>query len=84
MRAAFVVTLVLMGWCSQALAATPFELGDQGGVILAVSLNGRGPFRLLLDTGSTHSAVGVIGLDALSAVRYTSTLGISWSSSAAK
>jgi predicted aspartyl protease len=58
MRAAFVVTLVLMGWCSQALAAaTPFELGDQGGVILAVSLNGRGPFRLLLDTGSTHSAV---------------------------
>ena len=26
-------------------------------MILSVSLNGRGPFKLLLDTGSTHSAV---------------------------
>jgi predicted aspartyl protease len=59
MRAAFVVTLVLVGLCSPARAAavTPFELGEQGGVILPVLLNGRGPFKLLLDTGSTHSAV---------------------------
>jgi predicted aspartyl protease len=58
MRAVFVVTLVLVGLCSPAQAAgTRFELGDQGGVILPVSLNGRGPFKLLLDTGSTHSAV---------------------------
>jgi hypothetical protein len=36
---------------------TPFETGDQGGIILRVMLNGRGPFRFLLDTGSTHTAV---------------------------
>jgi predicted aspartyl protease len=58
MRTAVVVMLVLVGLCSPAQAAvTPFERDDQGGVILLVSLNGRGPFRLLLDTGSTHSAV---------------------------
>jgi hypothetical protein len=45
MRVAVVVVLVLAGLCSPAQAAvTPFELGDQGGVILPVSLNGRGPF----------------------------------------
>jgi predicted aspartyl protease len=36
---------------------TSFELGDQGGVIVPVAVNGRGPLRFLLDTGSTHSAV---------------------------
>jgi predicted aspartyl protease len=36
---------------------TSFEIGDQGGVIVPVAVNGRGPFRFLLDTGSTHSAV---------------------------
>jgi predicted aspartyl protease len=34
-----------------------FERGSQGGVILAVIVNGAGPFRFLLDTGSTHSMV---------------------------
>ena len=29
----------------------------QGGIVLRVLLNGRGPFRFLLDTGSTHTAV---------------------------
>ena len=58
MRAAFVLALALVGHFPAAEAAvTPFELGDQGGVILPVSLNGHGPFRFLLDTGSTHSAV---------------------------
>jgi hypothetical protein len=37
--------------------ATSFEHGNQGGVIVHVTLNGRGPFRFLLDTGSTHSVV---------------------------
>ena len=58
MRASFVLVLVLAGLVSPAEAdVTPFELGEQGGVILPVSLNGRGPFKFLLDTGSTHSAV---------------------------
>lgn len=37
--------------------ATPFQLGDQGGVIVQVMLNGAGPFPMLLDTGATHSAI---------------------------
>jgi predicted aspartyl protease len=58
MRAAFVLVLVLIGRALPAeAAATPFELGNQGGVVIHAFLNGRGPFRLLLDTGSTHSAV---------------------------
>ena len=38
-------------------SATPFRLGDQGGVIVPVMLNGKGPFEMLLDTGATHSAI---------------------------
>ncbi len=58
MRAAFALVLILGDLLSTAdAAATPFELGDQGGVILPVLVNGRGPFKFLLDTGSTHSAV---------------------------
>jgi predicted aspartyl protease len=37
-------------------AVTRFEHVDHD-IVLAVRLNGRGPFRLLLDTGSTHTAV---------------------------
>jgi predicted aspartyl protease len=56
MRAALV--LVFAALLSHAEAAeTRFDLGDQGGVIIPVFLNGRGPFRFLLDTGSTHTAV---------------------------
>jgi hypothetical protein len=46
-------------WVSGAVAApqmTPFE-GGQHDIVLAVWLNGRGPFRMLLDTGSTHTAI---------------------------
>lgn len=38
-------------------STTPFQLGEQGGVIVQVMVNGRGPFRMLLDTGATHSAI---------------------------
>jgi predicted aspartyl protease len=38
-------------------STTPFQLGEQGGVIVPVMLNGSGPFRMLLDTGATHSAI---------------------------
>jgi predicted aspartyl protease len=57
------VALCLAGWVSLLRAApaehtgiTPFEQGHEG-IVLAVTLNGRGSFRFLLDTGSTHTAV---------------------------
>jgi predicted aspartyl protease len=34
---------------------TPFDVTSRGGVRVDVVINDRGPFRLLLDTGSTHS-----------------------------
>jgi predicted aspartyl protease len=57
------VALCLAGCVSLLRAApaehagiTPFEQGTEG-IVLAVTLNGRGSFRFLLDTGSTHTAV---------------------------
>jgi predicted aspartyl protease len=38
-------------------STTPFRLGSQGGVIVSVTLEGKGPFLMLLDTGATHSAI---------------------------
>jgi predicted aspartyl protease len=38
-------------------STTPFQLGEQGGVIVPVMVNGSGPFPMLLDTGATHSAI---------------------------
>lgn len=38
-------------------AVTAFERGPQGQVVVAVSLDGQGPFPVLLDTGSSHSVV---------------------------
>jgi predicted aspartyl protease len=38
-------------------STTAFRLGDQGGVIVPVKVNGAGPFQMLLDTGATHSAI---------------------------
>lgn len=40
-----------------ASSSTPFSLDDQGGIILEVTLNGHGPFKMLLDTGASHSAI---------------------------
>src|SRR5688572_1242152 len=52
MRAWLAVALVLAH-----TGVTSFEQGEQGGIILPVRLNGRGPFQFLLDTGSTHTSV---------------------------
>ena len=41
-------------WAGSTLA---FQLGDQGGVIVPVMMNGTGPFMMLLDTGASHSAI---------------------------
>lgn len=40
-----------------ASETTAFERDDHGGVVVEVRVNGKGPFRMLLDTGSTHSAI---------------------------
>ncbi len=45
------------GDVSAASAPTPFTAARPGEVIVPVTIGGRGPFRFLLDTGSTHSAV---------------------------
>jgi predicted aspartyl protease len=40
-----------------ASVTTAFQAGAQGGVVVDAYINGAGPFRLLLDTGATHSAI---------------------------
>jgi predicted aspartyl protease len=64
MRAWLVLAAVLIDAspCRQALlrageGAMPFAQGTQGGIIVRVDVNSRGPFRFLLDTGSTHTAL---------------------------
>src|SRR5690349_6019970 len=61
MRAMAMVMVTMLGAPAGvhggAAAATPFELGAEGGIVVQVRLNGEGPFRFLVDTGSTHSAV---------------------------
>ncbi len=54
LSAAIVVLATPRMWAG---STTPFRLGDQGGVIVPVLLNGTGPFLMLLDTGATHSAI---------------------------
>src|SRR5688572_30069092 len=40
-----------------ALLALPFQLSDSGDIVVRVMVGGQGPFRFLLDTGSSRSAV---------------------------
>ena len=52
--AALVLLTMPRLWAESTIA---FQLGDQGGVIVPVMLNGSGPFKMLLDTGASHSAI---------------------------
>lgn len=55
-----VLGVVLFCCQSRLLSAgtsTPFTLADQGGILVAVMLNGTGPFTLAIDTGANHSAI---------------------------
>lgn len=54
LSAAIVLLATPRLWAGSTMA---FQLGEQGGVIVPVMLNGKGPFRMLLDTGATHSAI---------------------------
>ena len=72
------------------LAASPlaagstirFQLGDQGGVIVPVRLNGAGPFLVLLDTGATNTAIAAgvaaaIGAPSVATASVVSSTGAS-------
>jgi predicted aspartyl protease len=50
------LTPQLHGAVTQPPGVSSFERG-RSGVVLAVRLNGQGPFRFLLDTGSTNTSV---------------------------
>jgi predicted aspartyl protease len=73
MRALGFLALLFVAFASAPRAAvgeradvTPFEPGH-GDIVLAVQLNGQGPFRFLLDTGSTHTAVSAKTAEAIGA-----------------
>ena len=40
-----------------ALAVIPRQIGDSGHIVVETKLNGRGPFRFVIDTGASISAV---------------------------
>lgn len=40
-----------------AASLVPFSLDSTGGIVVAVRINGRGPYKMLVDTGSSRSAV---------------------------
>jgi len=55
-----VVLIAITVLAPTLLAATTelsIRIDESGGVIVPVSINGRGPFPFLLDTGSSHSVV---------------------------
>lgn len=50
MRFMFAIAILFAG-------STPFQLRGDTDIVVSVTLNGQGPFRFLLDTGSSRSAV---------------------------
>jgi hypothetical protein len=81
-------------WCLHLFAAAPpvvtaanpdagtipFDAGEDGTVVVPVRIDGAGPFRFLVDTGSTHSAIveklaGKLGLRPSAKAAITSASG---------
>ena len=83
MRRWVMLGLVLLGCESRPLAAvttSPFRLAEQGGILVAVMLNGTGPFTMAIDTGANHSAIADevairIGAPAIAQAMVTSSAG---------
>jgi predicted aspartyl protease len=83
MRRWAVLGVVLLCCESRPLTAgmpTPFQLAEQGGVLIAVMLNGAGPFTMAIDTGANHSAIAEdvavrIGAPAIARAMVTSSAG---------
>src|SRR5947209_4982720 len=68
------------GTVGMVAAATPFRLGAHNEPVLAVRVNGEGPFPFILDTGSTHSSIGrelvrTLGAPAVAKTTVSSSLG---------
>ena len=76
-------------FAAAAAAATPelapaeveLSLGRTGAIRVPVTLDGHGPFRLLLDTGSSHTTLGRelaerLGLPVVAQVRVTTPAGV--------
>lgn len=63
MRAALAVTVMVIGVSAAAPAMAdpvrllPFELLGHAAIVVPVTIDGEGPFRFLLDTGSSRTAV---------------------------
>jgi len=89
MRSLHSVSLVCFLHCFAAAspAVTPddagavgFDVDQNGAVVVAATIDGAGPFRFLVDTGSSHSAVadGLVrrlGLDAVAKAEIMSATG---------
>lgn len=57
-----------------AIGAVPFVQSSRGSIIVEVRLNGRGPFKFLFDTGSSHSAISSELANALDATPVARTI----------
>ena len=76
--------LFIIGWASIAIAEppswVPLAIDPSGTVVVPVHINGRGPFRFLLDTGSSHSVMsrslaGGLALEFIAKTTVTTTTG---------
>lgn len=55
------------------LATTPFTLQPPGDIVVPVTIAGQGPFRMLVDTGASRSAVSAAVADRLASRRLGET-----------
>ncbi len=55
------------------LATTPFTLQPPGDIVVPVTIAGQGPFRMLVDTGASRSAVSTAVADRLASRRLGET-----------
>lgn len=67
---------------AQSAAAVRFDSLRDGGVVVSVAIGGRGPFRVLIDTGSNRSAIGnrlvsVLGLAPVAKSSVVTSTGVS-------
>ena len=86
----FVITLITLLFASAPQAtsptfesAVPFELFQDSGIVIPVTIDGRGPFRFLLDTGASHSAISAtlasrLELTAIAKTLVTTPAGETW------